>query len=86
MSDQQLTAEINRDGRILIPAIFRKALDLKEGEKVLILLSDGEIRVIPLREAIKKAQSLFRSFIPEGVNLSEELIKERRAAAKKEGL
>jgi len=86
MSEQQITAEINKDGRILIPSLFRKALNLKEGARVLIILEAGEIRVVPLREAVKRAQSLFRSFVPEGVSLSEELIRERRIEAEKEGL
>lgn len=86
MAEQQITAEINKDGRILIPSPFRKALNLKEGERVLILLQEGEIRVVPLREAVKKAQGLFGSVIPEGANLSEELIQERRNEAKKEHL
>ena len=86
MSEQQVTAEINKDGRILIPSLFRKALNLKEGERVLIFLEAGEMRVVPLREAVKRAQGIFRSFVPEGVSLSEELIKERRVEVKKEGL
>ncbi|ELR99506.1 AbrB/MazE/SpoVT family DNA-binding domain-containing protein [Gloeocapsa sp. PCC 73106] len=86
MTEKQITAEINKDGRILIPSLFRKALNLKEGEKVLILLQEREIRVVPLKEAVKKAQGIFRSFVPEGKSLSEELIKERHEEAKKEKL
>jgi AbrB family looped-hinge helix DNA binding protein len=86
MSQKQITAEINKDGRVLLPSLFRKALNLKEGEKALIILEDGEIRVIPLKEAVKKAQELFKAFIPQGINLSEELIQERHKESENEDL
>ncbi len=72
---------IREGGRLVIPAAYRKALGLKPGDEVLLTLEDGEIRVVSTRQAIARAQTLVRRYIPKGRSLSEELIKERREEA-----
>jgi AbrB family looped-hinge helix DNA binding protein len=72
---------IREGGRLVIPAAYRKALGLKPGDEVLLSLEDGEIRVVSTRQAVARAQTLVRRYIPEGRSLSEELIKERREEA-----
>jgi AbrB family looped-hinge helix DNA binding protein len=72
---------IREGGRIVIPAAYRKALGLKPGDEVRLTLEDGEIRVVSTRQAIARAQTLIRRYIPKGRSLSEELIKERREEA-----
>lgn len=69
---------IRDGGRLIIPAKYRKALGLKPGDEVLLVLEDGEIRVISTRQAISRAQTLLRRYVPKGRSLSEELIRERR--------
>jgi len=72
---------IREGGRLVIPAAYRKALGLKPGDEVLLTLEDGEIRVVSTRQAIARAQTLLRRYVPKGRSLSEELIKERREKA-----
>jgi len=72
---------IREGGRLVIPAAYRKALGIKPGDEVLMTLEDGEIRVVSTRQAIARAQTLLRHYIPKGRSLSEELIKERREEA-----
>ena len=72
---------IREGGRLVIPAAYRKALGLKPGDEVLLTLEDGEIRVVSTRQAVTRAQTLVRRYIPKGRSLSEELIKERREEA-----
>ena len=69
---------IREGGRLVIPAAYRKALGLKPGDEVLLTLEEGEIRVVSTRQAIARAQTLLRRYVPKGRSLSEELIKERR--------
>lgn len=76
-----MKTKIREGGRLVIPAAFRKALDLKPGDDVLLTLEDGEIRITGTRQAIAQAQTLLRRYIPKGRKLSEELIKERREEA-----
>ncbi|OGO32659.1 MAG: AbrB family transcriptional regulator [Chloroflexi bacterium RBG_16_56_11] len=72
---------IREGGRLVIPAAYRKALGLKPGDEVLLTLEEGEIRVVSTRQAIARAQTLLRRYVPKGRSLSEELIKERREEA-----
>lgn len=76
-----MKTKIRENGRLVIPAAYRKALGLKTGDEVLLVLEDGEIRVVSARQAIARAQTLLRHYIPEGRSLSEELIRERREEA-----
>jgi AbrB family looped-hinge helix DNA binding protein len=72
---------IREGGRLVIPAAYRKALGLKPGDEVLLLLKDGEVRIVSTRQAIAQAQTLIRRYVPKGRSLSKELIKERREEA-----
>jgi AbrB family looped-hinge helix DNA binding protein len=76
---------IGAQGRLVIPAELRKALNLKQGDR-LVARQDGEALVLERREAIeKRLQDRFRH-IPGDVSLVGELIAERRAEAAKEAL
>ncbi len=72
---------LGEGGRLVIPAEYRKALGLKPGDKVILVLEEGELKVITLRQAVERAQALVRQYIPEGRSLSQELIRERREEA-----
>ena len=72
---------IGEGGRLVIPSSYRKALGLKPGDEVVLLLEEREIRIVSTRHAIRQAQALVRRYIPEGRSLSEELIQERRDEA-----
>ena len=80
------TAEIKQGGRIVIPAEFRKALDIHEGDKLLVRLQDGELRITTRRAQIQEARKKFRAMFPDddGRCWSDELIAERRAEAARE--
>ena len=74
----EIKTRISIGGRLVIPAAYRKALGLKPGDEVVLVLEEGEIRVISQRQAIARAQALVRRYIPKGRDLSGELIRERR--------
>ena len=76
-----MKTKIREGGRLVIPATYRKALGLKAGDEVLLTLEDGEIRIVSRRQAIIRAQTLLRRYVPKARSLSEELIKERREEA-----
>ena len=65
-------------GRVVLPAEFRKALGVSVGDSVVIELRDGELRLRSLDAAIRRAQERVRRYVPEGVSLADELIRERR--------
>lgn len=75
--------QVGAQGRLVIPAALRKALDLKPGDR-LVARQEGDALVLERREAIeKRLQDRFRH-IPKEVSLVDELIAERRAEAAKE--
>lgn len=76
-----LKTRIRQGGRLVIPASYRKALGLNPGDEAVLVLEEGEIRVVSRREAVKRAQSLVRRYVGKGRTLSEELIRGRREEA-----
>jgi AbrB family looped-hinge helix DNA binding protein len=77
----RLVTRVSEDGRVVIPAEYRKALGLKPGDEVVLLLEEGGIRILTPHEAARRAQALVRSYIPAGRKLADELISERRQEA-----
>ena len=75
---------VGEGGRIVIPAEFRKALGLKAGDVVMLGLADDELRLVSLRDAIRRTQEMVRRSNPEGRSLVDELIAERRREAARE--
>jgi AbrB family looped-hinge helix DNA binding protein len=75
---------INENGRVVIPAAFRKALGINPGDEVVLRLEEDELRITTMRHRIARAQRNARRYIKPGVSLVDELIAERREAAKRE--
>jgi AbrB family looped-hinge helix DNA binding protein len=79
-----IRTRIGQNGRLVIPADYRRTLGIKTGDEVVLLLRDGELRVLTRAAAIKAAQALVRGHVPKNRRLSDELIRERRAEAARE--
>lgn len=80
-----IKTHLSQGGRIVIPAGYRKALGLKPGDDVVLVLEGNEVRLVTPRQAVKRAQSLVRQFVPKGRTLADELIKDRRQEVRLEG-
>jgi AbrB family looped-hinge helix DNA binding protein len=72
------------DGRVLIPAAFREALGLSEGDTLVASIDNGELNLLTRRAAVRRAQAIVRQFVPEGVSLVDELIEDRRREVERE--
>jgi antitoxin PrlF len=75
---------VSENGRVVIPASFRKALGIEVGDEVVLQLHDDELRITTQQRRIQRAQERARKYLPKGVSLSKELLAERREAAKHE--
>ncbi len=75
---------INENGRVVIPATFRKALGIKNGDEVVLRLEDDELRITTLKRRLERAQRRVRSYVKPGRSLADELLAERREAARHE--
>lgn len=78
------TVRLGSNGRLVIPAEYRKALGVDEGDELVVRLEDGELRLSTRKFALRRAQERVRRYVPEGVSLADELIAERREEAAKE--
>jgi antitoxin PrlF len=72
---------VNENGRVVIPASFRKRLGIRIGDEVVLQIEDDELRIITLERNIERAQRLVRKHVKPGISLVDELIAERREAA-----
>jgi AbrB family looped-hinge helix DNA binding protein len=81
---QELRLRLNENGRVVIPAAFRKALGISAGDEVVLRMEDDELRITTMKHRIERAQRLVRKYVKPGVSLVDELIAERREAAKRE--
>ncbi len=75
---------MTEDGRIVIPAPYRKALDIRPDDELIVQLDEGELRVYSRAEALKRLQDQVTRAVPEGVSLVEELLRERKKEAARE--
>jgi AbrB family looped-hinge helix DNA binding protein len=80
----EFMTQIGKSGRIVVPAKFRKALDLQPGDEIVLLLENGAIRLIPLRQAVTMAQETVRQYVPHGTSLVDQLLRARREEAARE--
>jgi AbrB family looped-hinge helix DNA binding protein len=80
----QTRARVNENGRVVIPVSYRKALGIKPGDEVILRMEDDELRITTMKRRIERAQRLVRKYVKPGVSLVDELIAERREAAKRE--
>ena len=81
---QETRARVNENGRVVIPVSFRKALGINAGDEVVLRIEDNELRILTLKQRIERAQRLVRRHVKPGISLVDELIAERREAAKRE--
>jgi AbrB family looped-hinge helix DNA binding protein len=75
---------VNENGRVVIPASFRKALGINVGDEVVLRMVDDELRITTLKRRVERAQRLVRKHVKRGTSLVDELIAERREAARSE--
>ena len=75
---------VNENGRVVIPAAYRKALGIKVGDEVVLRIEDDELRITTMKRRLERAQRRIRQYVKAGVSLADELIAERRETAKRE--
>jgi len=81
---QETKLKVNENGRVVIPAAFRKALGINAGDVLVLRVEDDELRIMTMKKRIEQAQRLVRKFVKPGISLVDELIAERRREAQKE--
>jgi AbrB family looped-hinge helix DNA binding protein len=84
METKKTHTRINENGRVVIPASFRRALGIHSGDTVVLQIENDELRITTLRQRLAKAKELVRAHVDPGTSLVDDLIVERREAARRE--
>lgn len=84
MNAKESHARINENGRVVIPANFRRDLGIRPGDTVVLRIEDNELRITTLQQRLAKSREWMRKHVPAGTSLSDDLIAERREAARRE--
>lgn len=75
---------VGPQGRIVVPAELRKALDMAPGERLIARVENGCLIFERPDHVIARLQQMFMDAVPRDVSLVDELIAERRAEAARE--
>lgn len=75
---------LNENGRIVIPAAFRKALGIELGDELLLRLGEDGVLLTTIKLRVAMAQRLVRKYVKPGESLVDDLIAERRTEARRE--
>src|SRR5207302_8830624 len=75
---------VNENGRVVIPASFRKQLGIRVGDEAALQIQDDELRITTLKRNLERAQRLARKHVKPGTSLVDELIAERIEAVRHE--
>lgn len=75
---------VSQNGRVVIPASFRKALGIEVGDEVLLSLQDNELRITTQQARIQRAQQRARRYLKPGESLVDQFLAERREEATRE--
>jgi AbrB family looped-hinge helix DNA binding protein len=73
--------KLGQNGRISLPAAFRRELGLRPGDELIVQLEDGGIRVTSPKLAIERARRILDRYITTDESLADSPIADRRAEA-----
>lgn len=74
----RIDLQLGPGGRVVIPAVFRRAMHVKEGDRLMARVVDGELRLITPKMGIRLAQKIVRETIPGNDSLVDALMEDRR--------
>lgn len=81
---QETRLRVNENGRIVLPAAYRKALGIEIGDEVVLRLEDDALHITTQQRRVKQAQQRARKYLKPGTSLVTELLHERQDAARRE--
>jgi bifunctional DNA-binding transcriptional regulator/antitoxin component of YhaV-PrlF toxin-antitoxin module len=79
-----IPANMGEKSRVVIPAEVKKVLGLSDKGPLQFCIRGNEVHITTRYSRLRRAQEEIRKLIPADVSLADELIAERREAAKHE--
>ena len=84
MSSKQTVLKVAEGGRIVIPAEVRERLGMEVGSELVMSVEGDHATLASAKVARKRAREMVRQYVSSKARLSEELMAERKAAARRE--
>lgn len=69
---------IDSGGRVVLPVEYRRALGVKPGDEVVLVLREGEVRVMTSAQALRNARALLAPYLERAPDPVVALLAERR--------
>lgn len=77
-------AKLGNNGRVVIPAEYRKRLHLVPGEDLVLRLEKNGLHLMSLKQSIKQAQAKVKKHNPHGISLVDSLKQTRLTESENE--
>lgn len=79
-----LTANVSQGGHVVLPLEIRQKLGIEVGDEIILewLEDSAELRLMTHKMSLQKAKKLVQQYIKPNQSIVDELIAERREAAK----
>ena len=71
-------SHIDKNGRILIPYLFRKSLRLEPGEEVVLYQEGTELKIRTFKDSLARARQIVKQYNKDDLDLVSLLLEERR--------
>ena len=75
---------MDKHGRIIIPAELRRRMGWEAGQRLALVGGSHELKVLSRKQALEALQEEVRKHLRPGVSVVDELIRERRAEARRD--
>ena len=72
------------NGRLVVPAPLRSEIGMPEGGALVMSVQDGKLVLEPYRLILERVRAEVRQYVPDDVDLAEELSRDRREEAARE--
>ena len=79
---ETVKARIDKNGRLLIPSLFRQSLHLEPGDEVVLYQEGSELKIRTFKESLNRARQLVKQYNKDNLDLVALLLQERREEAK----
>ena len=76
--------KVDGAGRVVLPAEVRTRHQITPNETIVMIDDSTGLRVRTKAEVVADAQAYFRSLVPAGISVVDELLQERRREAERE--
>ena len=77
-------AKVSKGGKIAIPAICKKALNISDGDELLFDIHDNQVVISPIKFTLQEVRKLLKEHNTSNRSLVDELIQERKQELKNE--